>query len=95
MGSGIYLGCSLWEDSGDGAEVSSPVEILLDGARDDEALDAVDDAVGSDDVVGAKDLGGVDGFGAGGGVVGEVEVVVGGEGTVAEVGGGPAVGGDS
>ena len=95
MGAGIHLRRSLREHRGDGAEATAAVEVFLHGSRHDEALDAVDDAVGADDVVGAEDGGGVDGLVAGG-VSDQVEVVDGGEGGVADGGGGgPGGGGDA
>lgn len=91
----IDLWCSLREHGRDGGEVAAAVEVFLDGSGDDEAFDAVDDAVGAEDVVFAEDGSGVDGFLAGGRVRGQMQMVVVGESAVAEVVGGPVMRGDS
>lgn len=81
MGSRVHVRCALRFHGRDGDEAPSPVEVVLDGAWDEEALDPVDYSIGSGQCVRAEDHGAVDrpllSFG---GVVGlEGEVVVRGE----------------
>lgn len=87
VGRAIHLRHALREDDRDSNKVTTTVEILLDGLRDNEALDTMDDAVDT------KYLNGVDDYLARG-LRGQMQVVVG-ESAVEEVGGGPVVRGDS
>ena len=79
VGSRVDLRGRFGFDGGDGAEAAAAVEVVLDGAGEEEAVDAVDDAVGSGHNIRVGDSGLVDG----GEVFGEFEVVVGESGDVA------------
>lgn len=92
MGSGIDLRGGFGEDGGDGGEAPAAVEVLLDGAGDEEAVDAVDDAVGAGDRVGMDEGGQICAPELA--VAAEMELVGGVNGAAAE-GGGPGGGGDA
>ena len=79
MGSRVDFRRGFGFDGGDGAEAAAAVEVVLDGAGEEEAVDAVDDAVGSGHHIRVGNLGFVDG----GEIFGELEVVVGKRGDVA------------
>ncbi|KAH1049186.1 hypothetical protein GYH30_019971 [Glycine max] len=70
VGRAIHLRHALREDDRDSNKVTTTVEILLDGLRDNEALDTMDDAVDT------KYLNGVDDYLARG-LRGQMQVVVG------------------
>jgi len=80
VGSRVDLGGSLGFDGGDGAEGAAAVEVVLDGAGEEEAVDGVDDAVGSGEDIRVGNAGLVDG----GEVCGETDLVVGESGDVAD-----------
>lgn len=80
MGSRVDLRGSLGFDGGDGTESAAAVEVVLDGAGEEEAVDGVYDAVGSGEDIRVGDAGLVDG----GEVFGETDLVVGEGGDAAE-----------
>lgn len=80
MSSRVDLRGSLWLDGGDGTESAAAVEVVLDRAGEEDAVDGVYDAVGSGQGLRVGDAGLVDG----GEVFGETNLVVGESGDVAD-----------
>lgn len=60
MGARVDLRSGFGFHGGDGDEVAAAVEVVLYGARNDERVDAMDDAVGSGQGIRVGDTGRVD-----------------------------------